>query len=71
MVFDWKESGGPPVENPKRTGFGTRMLQMAVRGVPGGEVKADYAPDGLRCQVVLPCAADEPRLDTLAADGGA
>jgi two-component sensor histidine kinase len=61
MVLDWKEAGGPPVESPKRTGFGTRMLQMAVRGVPGGEIKADYAPDGLKCRIVLPCAAGEPR----------
>ena len=68
MVLDWKETGGPPVETPKRTGFGTRMLQMAVRGVVGGAVKADYAHDGLKCQVVLPCAAGEPRLDKLAAD---
>jgi two-component sensor histidine kinase len=67
MVLDWAESGGPPVENPKRTGFGTRMLQMAVRGVLGGEVKVDYAPGGLKCVVVLPCAADEPRLDKDAA----
>jgi two-component sensor histidine kinase len=68
MVLDWTESDGPPVENPKKTGFGTRMLQMAVRGVAGGEIKVDYAPDGLKCQVVLPCAAGDPRLE-LAAQG--
>jgi two-component sensor histidine kinase len=69
MVLDWSESGGPPVESPIKTGFGTRMLQMAVRGVAGGEIKVDYAPDGLKCQVVLPCAAGEARLDKLAAQG--
>lgn len=63
MVLDWTESGGPHVDKPKKTGFGTRMLQMAVRGVAGGEVQVDYEPDGLRCRVVLPCAVGEPQLD--------
>lgn len=71
MVLDWTESGGPRVDKPKKTGFGTRMLQMAVRGVAGGEVRVDYDPDGLRCRVVLPCAVGEPQLDKSAPKGSA
>jgi len=42
----WKESGGPPVTAPKRTGFGTRLLRRA-----GIETQIDYPRDGLWCRI--------------------
>jgi two-component sensor histidine kinase len=42
----WKESGGPPVIPPTRTGFGTRLLRRS-----GIETQIDYLPDGLRCRI--------------------
>ncbi len=45
----WKESGGPPVVPPSRTGFGTLLIRRAVAGRTG--VQLDYAPDGLACEL--------------------
>ncbi|WP_102958709.1 sensor histidine kinase [Mangrovicella endophytica] len=43
----WRESGGPPVVEPKRSGFGTLVTQkMTARGL-GGSVDMDYAPEGV------------------------
>lgn len=50
----WQERGGPPVVAPKRTGFGTSVIHtMTARGL-GGEVRLDYAVDGLVWNVDAP-----------------
>jgi two-component sensor histidine kinase len=54
----WSETGGPPVKAPAKTGFGTKLLDMSVKGMKGGGVKVRYEPQGLRCDITLPCAAD-------------
>jgi two-component sensor histidine kinase len=41
---EWRESGGPLVHTPSRSGFGTRLLNRVLRA---GVI--DYAEDGLRC----------------------
>lgn len=51
LELDWAETGGPPVQRPERTGFGTRMLQQAFAGMTQGEVKVLFEPAGLRCEV--------------------
>lgn len=55
MVLRWAEIGGPLVEPPTRTGFGTTL----IRDIPGrslGDTVLDYRPDGLvwelRCDPV-------------------
>lgn len=50
----WVESGGPPVAPPTRRGFGTKMLERALASEFQGSVRLDFAPDGLRCEVVAP-----------------
>ncbi len=52
LVFDWVERGGPPVTQPQRTSFGTRLIGMGLSG--GGESSSEihYAPEGLRCRIV-------------------
>lgn len=52
----WKESGGPPVRPPAKTGFGTKLLDISVKGMKGGAVKVHYEPQGLSCDITLPCA---------------
>ncbi|WP_149540505.1 PAS domain S-box protein [Siccirubricoccus phaeus] len=66
----WAESGGPPLAGPPRQrGFGSRVLERVVRGQLGGEVRLDWAPSGLVCELEIPFGAgraEEPgELDAL------
>lgn len=41
----WDEEGGPPARPPLRTGFGSKLIAMGIRGHRAA--KLHYAPDGL------------------------
>jgi PAS domain S-box-containing protein len=49
----WQESGGPPVQAPKRRGFGSRMLQRGLPAElgPGSAVLLDYAESGFAATI--------------------
>jgi PAS domain S-box-containing protein len=53
-VVRWTESGGPPVAPPTRRGFGTRVMEGMVQGQPEGEIRFDWRPEGLVCEISLP-----------------
>ena len=55
FVISWREQGGPPVEKPKRRGFGNTVLTTLAQASVSGEVILDYAPAGLVWQ--LTCLA--------------
>lgn len=57
----WREDGGPPVQQPVRTGFGIRVMERAVRGELGGDFSCDYALNGYSCGILVP-------LDTVTGD---
>ena len=44
--FSWRETGGPPVTAPVRTGFGTRLMSSLSSDF-GGKVETDYNRAGL------------------------
>lgn len=46
LSFQWQERGGPPVVAPTRRGFGTTLLKATF-----GDVRFDYAPEGLMCEI--------------------
>ena len=46
LQLDWVESGGPPVEPPTRSGFGSLLLDELVRSL-GGTAKIDYDAGGV------------------------
>lgn len=50
----WTESGGPPVVEPARRGFGSRMLEQGLAGEIRGSVRLEFAPTGLRCTIDAP-----------------
>ena len=50
----WVESGGPKVAPPKASGFGTRLIERSLAHGLHGQVRLDYAPEGLRCEISLP-----------------
>jgi PAS domain S-box-containing protein len=54
LTLSWTETGGPPVEAPARSGFGSVVLEAIVRGTLSGDVDIDYAPEGLRWTLTCP-----------------
>jgi two-component sensor histidine kinase len=52
--FRWQESGGPPVERPTRTGFGSRLISHVLAGDFKGKVELIYEPSGLLCLLTAP-----------------
>jgi two-component sensor histidine kinase len=49
----WTELGGPAVEKPRTSGFGTRMIGAALNGVPGGGAILKFDPEGVRCELAF------------------
>lgn len=56
LTIEWREDGGPPVCAPSRKGFGFRLINEAVPRQLSGNVALTYAPEGLRCRILLPLA---------------
>jgi PAS domain S-box-containing protein len=54
LALRWTETGGPPVEPPRRRGFGSRVMENMVRGQLKGELRLDWSAQGLACEIVLP-----------------
>ena len=49
----WTEQGGPPVAPPDRKGFGSRMIEHAIRGEQGVS-EFVFDPKGLVCRIDMP-----------------
>ena len=52
----WQEAGGPPVVQPSRAGFGSKVIKAALASYVGGTVEMVYDPAGLVCVVQAPRA---------------
>jgi PAS domain S-box-containing protein len=50
LKLAWREMDGPPVAPPERAGFGSRMLERALRG-ERGEARITFDPQGVRCDL--------------------
>jgi two-component sensor histidine kinase len=57
LRFTWTETGGPPVQQPKRKGFGSRLLQHDMGGVVPAKPKLEFRPQGVAWSVELPLRA--------------
>lgn len=53
LHFTWKESGGPPVHEPKTFGFGSALIENSL---PNATVLRKFDPKGLICTIELPIA---------------
>ncbi|MBU4434687.1 MAG: sensor histidine kinase, partial [Alphaproteobacteria bacterium] len=49
LDLTWVETGGPPVREPTRRGFGSRLIERSLRGELKGAATMDYRPEGLVC----------------------
>jgi two-component sensor histidine kinase len=50
VLLRWKEHDGPPVKQPSRAGFGSRLIRGAIAGAAA---TISYEPDGLACELNL------------------
>jgi PAS domain S-box-containing protein len=58
MRLRWQESGGPPVTPPGRRGFGSRVIEGGLAQELDGEVRLDYEPAGVVCQIIMPVSRE-------------
>ena len=50
----WQESGGPTVIAPDHKGFGMRLIEQGLAQDLDAQVRVDYPPTGLVCEISLP-----------------
>jgi PAS domain S-box-containing protein len=64
LSMSWTESGGPPVEEPRRSGFGESVIKTVFERALTATVRCTYARDGFRwvmsCPVDAVTGADDP-----------
>ncbi len=53
LQFTWRESGGPVVEMPEDSGFGSKLICRTVESQLHGNVTFHWNPDGLVCEITL------------------
>ncbi len=49
LTLTWQESGGPPVEPPRRKGFGARLIERQLASELDGQARIDFLPSGTVC----------------------
>lgn len=54
LTLTWRETGGPPVKEPKKDGFGLTLIRGEVVSRLGGNVETIFAPEGLQVQISFP-----------------
>ena len=54
VELSWTETGGPLVEQPKRRGFGSTLIERALAMETGGRAIVHYMRTGVVCDIVLP-----------------
>jgi two-component system, chemotaxis family, CheB/CheR fusion protein len=53
LVLRWEETGGPPVRQPTRRGFGTRVIDRMIRDQLRGQARFDWRQTGLVCEITV------------------
>ena len=54
LVLTWTERGGPPVEPPRRRGFGCTLIEQSAQHGPGGTARLAFGREGVSCRIELP-----------------
>ncbi|MBC6981356.1 sensor histidine kinase [Caulobacter sp. 17J80-11] len=52
LRLNWREAGGPPVQAPDRTGFGSRLIDLGPGG--SGRVTRRYPQSGFEADIEAP-----------------
>jgi two-component sensor histidine kinase len=53
-VFNWQETGGPPIVALGKSSYGMSTIRDLIPYELGGTVDLVPAPEGVRCRLVLP-----------------
>ncbi len=61
--LQWKETGGPKVSRPSRTGFGTRLIERSAQHELHGRAVLEFSPTGLTCVLTFPLLPIPPRAE--------
>lgn len=54
LQFEWREIDGPAVNEPSKSGFGTRLIRRGLAAELCGEVELKFETSGLRCIISAP-----------------
>lgn len=54
FVVEWRESGGPAVSPPTRSGFGQTVISRSLRYSDSGGTEIEFAPTGVICKIAIP-----------------
>jgi len=54
IVLSWVESGGPPVSEPSRRGFGRFLIERVLAADFGGTVRIEFNAGGVECRLRAP-----------------
>jgi two-component sensor histidine kinase len=52
VTLEWREQGGPPASPPKSVGFGTKLMNDAVKSL-NGAIVSEFAANGFRCHMTF------------------
>lgn len=58
IALEWRESGGPKVSPPARTGFGSQLITRSL-DASGGRAELEFAATGVICRLKLRLAPDQ------------
>jgi two-component sensor histidine kinase len=50
VKLNWKETGGPRIECPKKDGFGNQLMAACIKTL-SGTMQQNFAPDGFCCSL--------------------
>lgn len=56
LNLEWVEREGPPVVEPQRRGFGSRLIGRGLAAQLGGEAEIKYVTTGVVCHIRAPIA---------------
>ena len=54
LLFDWKESNGPPHKRSRRPGFGSKLIHTVIERQLNGKVQQSFGPKGMETKLTIP-----------------
>ena len=54
LLFRWEERDGPPVEPPRRRGFGSKLIERGLAAELQGDVRIEFPVTGVVCTIRAP-----------------
>ncbi|HMF26114.1 MAG TPA: HWE histidine kinase domain-containing protein [Pseudolabrys sp.] len=56
VALDWREKSGPKVKARRKKGFGSMVIERNLARALDADVKLEFDPSGLHCQIVIPAS---------------